>query len=138
MKHDLTSVMTTNPIWISQNASIKEAIDLINASQVSHLLIREDEALLGVISKNDLFEKFYELSGVSSGKTYNNLVFNNTPVSSLIKQAPITVTKKTSCHEAMGLMLKHKIHCIPVLNSENEAVGIITPSDIMQALYENN
>lgn len=136
MKQDLTTVMTSNPTWISNNASIKEAIDLINVSKLSHLLVRDNETLIGVISRNDLLEKFYELSSLSSGKMYNNLELNNTKIETLIKQAPITVKKKSSCYEAMSLMITNKIHCIPVLNDEGEAIGIVTPSDIMYALHQ--
>jgi acetoin utilization protein AcuB len=138
MNFDVTAIMTKNPSWISCNASIKESIDLLNATNLSHLLILDDKKLIGVISKNDLLEKFYEITNASSGKTYSTMVLNHTKVKSLIKNTPITINDSSSCHNAMELMIKNKVHSIPVLNDEKEAIGIITPTDIMYALYRDN
>ena len=129
--------MTKDPAWISINASIRESINLLNATELSHLLIIDDKVLVGVISKHDLLEKFYEVTNISSGKMYSNIVLNNTKVKTLIKREPITLNVSSSCQIAMELMIKNKIHCVPIIDDEHKAIGIITPTDIMYALYKD-
>ncbi|MBT8234460.1 MAG: CBS domain-containing protein [Saprospiraceae bacterium] len=133
MKQDIASVMVSNPTWINSNASLNKAINLMNSTQVSHLLVRDGDRLVGVISKNDLLEKFFSIVQMSSGKIYNDKILENTKVSELIKRDPITLTAKDSVKHAIDLMLKNKIHCIPIINEENEPIGIMTPTDVMKA-----
>ncbi len=38
--------------------------------------------------------------------------------------------------KAMALLVEHKISCLPVLNDDNQLVGIISDKDIFHALYE--
>jgi CBS domain-containing protein len=47
----------------------------------------------------------------------------------------------TSCpampiRKAMALLVEHKISCLPVLNDDNQLVGIISDKDIFHALHE--
>ena len=137
MNYDISEIMTKNPTWISADANINDAIDILKVTKLSHLLIKERTKLIGVISKEDLIEKFYDITAVSSGTMYNTMVLNNTKVKSLIKKPPITIHLKSPLIEAIELMIKNEIHSVPVFNDENDIVGIITPMDILYATYKS-
>lgn len=49
----------------------------------------------------------------------------------------ITAQASTLVVEAMGLLLENRISCLPVLDSENELVGILSDRDIFRSVYEN-
>ena len=52
----------------------------------------------------------------------------------VMSEPPITVTPETGLREAALLMIENKIGGLPVVNDENLVVGIITESDLFEAL----
>jgi acetoin utilization protein AcuB len=45
-----------------------------------------------------------------------------------------TASETTTIREAADSMLKHGISCLPVVNTEGRAVGIVTWRDLLRAL----
>lgn len=97
--------------------SLEAAKKLFNeVSGVPVVTSSSDYTLVGVLSKKDLTSK--------SGKTVSD--FMTTP--------PIAARPDNKVADAACLMLKHKIHRIPVVNKEAKLVGIVTRTDIFTAL----
>lgn len=55
-------------------------------------------------------------------------------VADLMSSPAITIEKKKTVADAAGLMLKHKVHRIPVTDKSGKCVGIVTRTDIFEAL----
>jgi acetoin utilization protein AcuB len=47
----------------------------------------------------------------------------------------ITVAPTSSIGEAASLMIRHKIGCLPVVDSVGHPVGLITETDLLRAVY---
>lgn len=50
----------------------------------------------------------------------------------------ITVTPKTPVYEALNLFLKHEISGMPVVNEQDNVVGILSEKDVMEILIDKN
>ncbi|CAA6662581.1 unnamed protein product [Spirodela intermedia] len=72
---------------------------------------------IGVISKSD--------------KTEPSL---KTKVNEVMTSPAVTLTPEKTIMDAAALMLKKKIHRIPVLNKEGKVIGMVTRTNIFQAL----
>ena len=60
-------------------------------------------------------------------------------VKKILEQKPrtiITVEATTAIEEAMDLLIKNGIGCLPVLDQDSKLVGIITDKDIFKKIYE--
>jgi len=55
-------------------------------------------------------------------------------VADLMSSPAITIEKKKTVADAAGLMLKHKVHRIPITDKSGKCVGIVTRTDIFEAL----
>ena len=55
-----------------------------------------------------------------------------------MKYASITIAKDSDLVEAARLMKRNRMGGIPVLDSDNNLVGIITKTDIIKALRSDN
>jgi len=53
-------------------------------------------------------------------------------VKNWIHNKPVTINRTALLQEAVGLMKKHKIRHLPVINDDGEMVGFITESDLRQ------
>ncbi|MEJ2038139.1 MAG: CBS domain-containing protein [Desulfosarcinaceae bacterium] len=55
-------------------------------------------------------------------------------IEDLMMPDPITVTSRAGIHEAIDLMKQNAIRHLPVVNSKNQLVGLLTLADLKQAL----
>jgi CBS domain-containing protein len=103
----------------------EDLIDLVpnimKWNQVRHMLVENREGdLVGLVTLGRL------------GKYYSEH-HDSRPV--MVKEVMIddviTVTPGTPTLEAISLMQKHKIGCLPVLNQHQKLVGVITEKDIL-------
>ena len=99
-------------------------------------VVDEDGNLVGVISRNDV----KRLSYISFGEEQRHI----RTVADAMTSMPLTVGPKAYISAAAGLMLKHKIHRLPVVEEGEDyahpgkLIGIITRSDIWEPLIQNS
>ncbi|CAL9780767.1 unnamed protein product [Musa acuminata subsp. burmannicoides] len=91
-----------------------------NFEVVSGLPVVDDELrCIGVISKKD------------KARAYNGL---KSKVGEVMSSPAITLSPDKTVLDAAALMLKMKIHRIPILNKSQKVIGMVTRTDIFQAL----
>lgn len=81
-------------------------------------VVGKDNVLLGVVSKKDLRATFD----------------HTTTVAEVMSSPAIAIQPHNTIIEAACLMLKYKVHRLPVVNDEKQVVGIVTQNDIFGAL----
>jgi len=60
-------------------------------------------------------------------------------VKALLEQKPknvVTATAETSIDEAMDMLIKNKIGCLPVLDKNQKLIGIISDKDIFEKIHQ--
>lgn len=62
-KTKMSQIMTKNPITISSNALLEEAATLMKDNNISFLPVVDENKLVGIITKSDIFSSFIELLG---------------------------------------------------------------------------
>lgn len=116
--------MSRDPIAISPEASIQEAIELMKTHSIRHLaVVDEQERLVGWVSDT-------ELRGVFMASMIEELTVGDVMIAD-----PITVSSSDVLEQAALLISKHKIGGMPVLE-DGKLVGIITVVDILEAFVD--
>jgi acetoin utilization protein AcuB len=111
--------MTHDPITITSQAEVTQALELIKEYQLGHLPVMDEKgALLGILSEKDLLR-------ARPGDLVGHVMTK--PV--------ITVTEYTALEEAARIMADHKISSLPVMRADR-LVGIITETDLFQIFLE--
>jgi len=110
------SGMIIDPVTLKLNAYVKDAKKYMKKYKIGGIPIISDKGKLrGIVTNRDLrFEK-EDNKPISKVMTSKNL---------------ITVKSGTSLEEAEGVLKKHKIEKLPVVDSKNNLVGLITFRDI--------
>jgi len=108
------SLMITDPITITENASIREAIEVMKVNSIRHL---------PVVSKGRQLKGFITLADLKQG-LIPSMVGDVTLTDLMIKD-PIVVDPD----------YKHKIGGMPVVKN-NKLTGIITETDILRAFID--
>ena len=111
--------MIHDPITVSPDATIREVIDLTRSKNISGVPVVEGEDLVGIVTHRDLrFE-----------------TQRDAPVSSVMtpKERLITVREGAGKDEVLGLLHKHRIEKVLVVDKAFKLRGMITVKDIQKA-----
>jgi CBS domain-containing protein len=115
-------------VWTTQpEASVFEALQLMAAKDVGALPVVRSRRLVGIISERD-----YARKGILKGKSSKS-----TAVRELMTAEVVYVQPEHSVDRCMALMTRHKIRHLPVLNAEQDLVGIISIRDVVRAVIES-
>ncbi len=109
--------------WISSEATVFEAIALMDEKRVGALMVVSGGALVGVISERDYARKVI-LKGRSSHETL---------VREIMSSPAITVGRQDTLDECMRLMTNHRIRHLPVIEGRQLA-GVISIGDLTKAI----
>jgi len=120
----INSLMIPDPITITENASIQEAIELMKVNSIRHL---------PVVAKGNRLKGFITLADLKQGLIPSML--GDVSLADLIVRNPIRVGPDDDVEIAARLIYKHKIGGMPVVKN-NKLVGIITETDILRAFID--
>jgi IMP dehydrogenase len=108
-----------DPITVSPDATIREVIDLTRSKNISGVPVVEGEDLVGIVTHRDLrFE-----------------TRRDAPVSAVMtpKDRLVTVREGADKDEVLGLLHKHRIEKVLVVDKAFRLRGMITVKDIQKA-----
>jgi CBS domain-containing protein len=111
-------------VWsIGPNATVIDAIRLMDEKNVGALPVVENGKLVGIVSERDYTRKVI-LKGRSS---------KDTPVSDIMTKQVLTVNPSNSVTECMQTMTDKRVRHLPVLEGTN-LVGILSIGDLVNWL----
>src|SRR5215213_5685030 len=114
------SGMIVDPVTIRDNALVSEALNIMERFRISGIPVTDENGLLvGIITNRDLrFETRFDI-----------------PVSEVMTKQPlVTVPVGTTLDEAKGVLQKHRIEKLLVVDTEKHLKGLITVKDIQKAI----
>jgi acetoin utilization protein AcuB len=118
------SLMIPEPITITANASISEAIELMKVNSIRHL---------PVVSRGMKLEGFLTLVDLKQGLIPSML--GDLTLQDLMIKDPITVSSDDDIEFAAQLIYKNKIGGMPVVKGD-QLVGIITATDLLRTFID--
>ena len=108
--------MIADPITLSKDHTLAEAKELMAKYKISGLpVVDTDNKLIGIITNRDVKYQENLSAKVEELMTKENL---------------ITSDKSTNLEQAKEILLKNRIEKLPIVDSENHLVGLITIKDI--------
>ncbi|GMR21952.1 MAG: hypothetical protein BMS9Abin37_0275 [Acidobacteriota bacterium] len=129
----LGEYMTRDPITVSEDTSMKEAMLLLRTHHIRHLPVTKGKILVGLVSDRDIRRASPSLlSGI--GKNDYEQVLEDTSVGRIMTREPFTVTETTPLADAVSVLVEKKFGSLPVVDG-GELVGIFTEIDALKILF---
>jgi acetoin utilization protein AcuB len=126
--------MTRNPITISVDATIMEAIHMMQEKDVRRLPVMREGKLAGIIT--DRMLKDYAPGKATPLDTWQvHYLLSKTPVTEVMNPNPHTTTPDAELTEAAIIIREHKLYGLCVVDARGELVGILTIKDLIDALF---
>lgn len=111
--------MIYDPVTIRRGSSVKDALNMMHEYHIGGIPVVDDENhLVGIVTNRDLrFERRLDKT-IDEVMTSENLV---------------TTHQQTNLQDAAQILQENKIEKLPVVDSENHLIGLITYKDITKA-----
>ena len=111
--------MIYDPITIASNKVVKDALALMKEYKIGGIpVVDENRVLLGIVTNRDLRFELEMNKAISEVMTKENI---------------ITTSAGTDLEQAAAILQAYKIEKLPVVDSENKLIGLITYKDITKA-----
>ncbi|MEX1221163.1 MAG: DUF294 nucleotidyltransferase-like domain-containing protein [Idiomarina sp.] len=125
----VSSVVSMKPVSLPSHTPIQEAAKVMAEHKISSVLIidsikqddRDKEHLVGILTDRDIRNRV-----VARGLSYD------VAVSAVMTQTPATVYGRQSLVDALTLMTQSNIHHLPVLDDDDNLLGMVTNTDLMR------
>lgn len=127
-------LMTENPRTVRVDDPIGEAVEAMQAMEVRHLPVVDDEGdLVGMLSDRDLGRRVHEFTEEDSA--IRALPFSRRPVSQYMTGSVIYVDPDTTVEEIVEKLLDERVGALPVVDGDGEVVGIVSYVDVLRAAF---
>ncbi|HWE25310.1 MAG TPA: CBS domain-containing protein [Myxococcales bacterium] len=124
--HKVSQYMATDFFTVRPDDPVELVADLMSWERIRHVPVEDHRGrLVGLVSYRAVLR---HLSGLH--KFPPQPVGGSAPVSDIMKRELITVTPDTSTLEAISLMRRHRIGCLPVVQ-EGHIVAVLTEEDFV-------
>lgn len=126
--------MKTNVLSVSPEASLLQCRKIFKEHNISRLpVVDADKVVVGLISAADI-NSFapHRTTGLEILEVLDLLA--DTPAKQIMTVDPVTINYKGTVEQAAQRMIEQHATCLPVVNSEEKLVGILTEWDIFKAL----
>ncbi|MFQ2039424.1 CBS domain-containing protein [Aeromonas sp. s11] len=132
----IRDIMTTRVATVSMDDRLRVIKDIFEQAHFRHLLVLEEEELVGVISDRDLFRAISPYLDSEAEMSRDTETLNKRAHQIMSRQL-VTIAPHLTVRDGVKLMLEKGVSCLPVL--ENGAlVGIISWKDFLKAALESD
>lgn len=127
----IETIMTEAVLSIDEQQGASEVLRYFSTYPIHHLPVVNGSKVVGMLSTADVMKLEHMLPrGAGNASQYLD---QKMKAGGLVRRAPVTIRASQSIEEAAGLMAKHAVHALAVVDAEDNLVGIATTTDIMQA-----
>lgn len=128
----IKEIMKTQVVSIDMDDTLSDIQTMFNNVSFHHLLVTEQNKLLGVISDRDLLKSISPYAGTTSELPRDAATMKKR-AHQIMSRKPVTVWAGSSISDAIDLLLKNDISCLPVIDKNNNIDGIVTWKDLIKA-----
>ena len=124
-------MMTRNPICCLPTDTIECVAQMMKAQDVGSIPVVENpnsKKLVGIITDRDLV-----LKGVAEGRDCRG-----SSIAEIMTRNPVTCRERDDVEKAFKAMSDHQVRRLPIVNDNNEIVGIIAQADIATRVEQPN
>jgi acetoin utilization protein AcuB len=128
--------MSSPAVTITPNTTLQDALNLMHEHRFRRLpVVDEKGRLVGIVSERDLLYASPPPATLLNGLELNH-VLSKLQIEEVMTQDVITTTPDAFVEDVARLMVENKIGGLPIVDEDNQVVGVITETDVFRAFIE--
>lgn len=137
MKHNIPvhEIMAVDPVTVHEKQKLSDAHRLLVERKIHHVPVVSGRRLIGLISTNDLLR-------VSWGDVYKqdprqvDALLDTLTIRDVMREDVVTIRSHETVRRAAELLAQGEYHGLPVVDDEEQLVGMVTSTDVIRYLLE--
>ena len=117
-------LMTRELITLNETQNLAIANELLRINRIRHLPVVRQGKLVGLITHRDLLKA----TGLKCPDPAKQPLW----AADIMTREVATVSPDTRLRDAVGMMLKNKFGCLPVVSEDGSLLGILTEADLVR------
>ncbi len=142
-------IMTKKVVTVGKDATLAELAKLLMKNKISGVPVVDGEKrLVGIVSEADIIVKksslpfplSFSFAFLDKYESYTKSTkdFLDIRVEEIMSADVKTARKDITVSKVVNIMINNNINRLPVLDSDNRLVGIITRADIMKSMIKES
>ncbi len=134
----VSKIMTKTLVVATPNMTLDKVKALFDAHSFHHIPVVENDALVGIISRIDLYRVSHcvDLFHSKSNEEFNNRLFKSLLAEEVMSPNSVVISPNDPISHAAALFHRNKFHALPVV-ADGKLVGILTTYDLISYAFEN-
>lgn len=130
-------VMTAHPRVESPDTTMDKVMELFEEEDFNHLPILEKGVLVGIISKSDvlLLSCAFPLDDPERRKAANKTLFAKLLAHEVMTRQVVRLRPDMKVGVAAGIFLENLFQAMPVVDDQDQLVGIVSWVDLVRVAY---
>ncbi len=133
-------VMTTNLVSVKQDTILKEVKILFDNHNIHHIpVINDQNKFVGIISKTDLIllMDWGTKMNLPSSMRRNTFLLTSNLAKDIMETNVMKLKANDTIQRCVQIFRENYFRALPVVNEQDELIGIITTYDLMILAYSN-
>lgn len=105
-------------LTVKSDATVSDVDYMMKERNIGGLPVMDDGKIIGIVSRRDL-------RGIAPSRSSEN-------IRNVMTKSPITVDDSIKIEDALEVMYANKVERLPVVDSKNSLIGIITMQDLLE------
>jgi acetoin utilization protein AcuB len=118
--------MTKEVVTVSREDSIENLTNIMNSKKINHLPVVADKKIVGIITRSDVRQALTSIKFIKTKSKVNDFM----------TREAITVKEYDTLEDVLLLIYDKKVGALPVIDEDNNLIGIITRHDILKAFIK--
>ena len=131
----ITKIMASEVITIQQGQKLSDVRHIICESGIHHVPIVDGKKLVGMISFTDLMKLNIVINGADD-RTIDAIIDQQYTIKDIMTTKLTLLTDCDTIKQASKILAEGNFHSLPVVDKENQIVGIVTTTDLIQYLSD--
>jgi CBS domain-containing protein len=131
LEQTVAECMTVDAKTVSRSLTLRELEDLFERDDFNAYPVEENSQIVGLVSKFDFLARFV-FTPAHMVPRYDDLMKQT--VADVMTPDFIYVRGETKLTRVLQLMVEHRIRSMPVIEGDQQLVGMISREDVMRTL----
>ena len=137
MTTNLRSIISKQVITVGLKAPLKKIIEVMEDNNINHLpVIGDENMIVGIISKHDIYRNLLRLTINTTGKTYSEKSMATILAEEIMTMDVVELSPDDDISKATEILMLGEFHACPIVENY-KVIGIVTAKDIMGYLTKN-
>ena len=127
--------MTVNPVTVTSATTIADAAELMKKHRFRRLPVVDIGKLVGIVTDRDL-RKASPSSATTLSVHEADYLLSKASIKDIMTKKVLSIDSEATIEEAALVMYNNRIGGVPVVDKNQDVVGIITETDIFKCLVD--